>query len=497
MMNGQRKSDRPVLPANPSNKAGTSAAEEGEGRGLAKENASQQNALRTQSRESAPSALERVREAARKDRKARFTALMHHIDLTELSAAFASLKKDAAAGADGMTWKQYEENLGENLRDLYGRLKSGAYRAKPSRRVYIPKADGRQRPLGVAALEDKIVQRAVAGVMNAIYEVDFLGFSYGFRPGRGQHNALDALAVGLTRKKVNWVLDADIRGFFDNLDHGWLMKFVEHRIADRKLRRLIWKWLNAGVMEKGVWTSVEKGTPQGAVISPLLANIYLHYVYDLWVQAWRKKQARGEVIVTRYADDTVAGFQHREDAERFLAELKERLRKFGLELHPEKTRLVEFGRYAAENREKRGEGKPETFNFLGFTHICGRSRKGDFQLQRHTMRQRMTAKLKDIKECLRRVRHHSIKEQGTWLRGVLGGYFAYHAVPTNSRRLNAFRYQVGLLWRCSLQRRSQRSRMTWERMAGLIERWLPSPRILHPWPSVRYDARIQGRSPVR
>ena len=346
-----------------------------EGSGLAKGNPRQQNAPRTPSRHGAPSALERVRQVARRDRKLRFTALLHHVyDLNRLRAAYRSLKKDAAPGVDGETWRHYGEALEAHFQDLSERLQRRAYRAKPVRRVYIAKADGRPRPLGVPALEDKIVQRATVAVLNAVYETDFLGFSYVFRPGRSQHNALDALYTGLLAKKVNWVLDVDIRVFFDAIDHGWLEQFVEHRIADRRVVRLIQKWLNAGVLEEGTRTRVEEGTPQGGSASPLLANIYLHYAFDLWVHAWRQTHASGDVIVVRFADDIVLGFQIKSDAERFWADLAERFRKFHLDLHPEKTRLLEFGPYAAEHRKTRGLGKPETFNFLGFTHICGKKR---------------------------------------------------------------------------------------------------------------------------
>src|SRR5438876_280625 len=387
MMDGRGKSDSPVVPEKSPNKTGQPVAEGTEGRGLAKGNLPQQNASRTPSRKDAPSALERVRQAAGKDKKLRFTALLHHIyNLETLRMAYFRLKKEAAPGMDGETWRHYGEKLEENLQDLSERLKRGAYRAKPVRRVYIPKADGRQRPLGVTALEDKIVQRAAVEVLNAIYETDFLGFSYGFRPGRSQHQALDALYTGLLTRKVNWVLDLDIKGFFDGISHEWLVKFLEHRIADRRVVRLIQKWLNAGVLEDGRRTRSEEGTPQGGSISPLLANVYLHYAFDLWAQRWRKTQASGAVIVVRYADDFIVGFQEKSDAERFWVELAERFRKFRLELHPEKTRLLEFGPYAAENRTKRGLGKPETFDFLGFTHICGKKRSGRFTVVRQTIR---------------------------------------------------------------------------------------------------------------
>jgi group II intron reverse transcriptase/maturase len=497
-MNRQRKSDRSVVPEKPSNKAGGSAAEVVEGRGLGKRNVAQQNAHRTQSRGSAHSALNRVRQAARKDRKAKFTALMHHLTVEQLRAAFLELKREAAPGIDGVTWEQYEVALEENLRGLHQRLHSGAYRAKPSRRTYIPKADGRLRPLGVASLEDKLVQRAVVEVLNAIYEEDFLGFSYGFRPGRSQHDALDALAAGIQRKKVNWVLDADIRGFFDAIDHGCLMKFVEHRVVDPRVLRLIQKWLNAGVMEDGKRAHVQVGTPQGATVSPLLGNIYLHYAFDQWARQWRTRKASGDVIVVRYADDFIVGFQHRKDAEQFQRELRERLQKFSLELHPEKTRLIEFGRYAAERREEHGMGKPETFDFLGFTHMCGKSGdKNSFVLLRRTIKKRLRAKLLDVKHELKRRRHDSIREQGQWLGTVVRGYFAYHAVPTNYRALEAFRREALRHWRKTLIRRGQKGRMPWSRMGQLAQRYIPKAKIQHPWPYERFDDRTQAKSRMR
>ena len=431
-----------------------------------------------------PSPLERIRQAARGNRKMQFTALLHHVyNLDMLREAYFGLKREAAPGVDGQTWRVYGETLEENLDDLAARLKRGAYRAKPVRRVYIPKADGRQRPLGVTTLEDKIVQRATVKVLNAVYETDFLDFSYGFRPGRSQHNALDALYTGLLTRRVNWVLDADIRGFFDAIDHGWLVKFVEHRIADRRVVRLIQKWLNAGVLEDGTRTRSEKGTPQGGSASPLLANIYLHYVFDLWVQQWRQRQARGDVIVVRFADDFIVGFQHESDAERFLTELRERFRKFNLELHPDKTRLLEFGPFAAEQRRRGGRGKPETFNFLGFAHICGKKRSnGRFTVMRQTMRTRLQAKLSAVKAELRRRWHDPIPAVGQWLRSVVGGHIRYYGVPMNSRALSVFRFQVGRLWYRALARRSHKGRISWERMRRLIEQWLPPAHVCHPYP---------------
>ncbi len=484
MMNERGKSDRPVVPVKSSNKAGQPAAEGMEGRGLTKGNPLEQNASRTLCRNNAPSALERIRQAASKDKEMRFTALFHHIYAPEaLRTACLSLKREAAAGVDGETWRHYGEDLEENLQDLSHRLKQGAYRAKPVRRVYIPKADGRLRPLGVTALEDKIVQRAAVEVMNAIYETDFRGFSYGFRPKRSQHNALDALYTGLLTKKVNWVLDLDIRGFFDAISHEWLVKFVEHRVADRRVVRLIQKWLNAGVLEDGKRIRMEEGTPQGGSASPLLANIYLHYAFDLWAQAWRLKQAHGDIIVVRYADDVVVGFQSKADAERFRAELAERFRKFSLELHPDKTRLLEFGPFAARNRMRRGEGKPETFDFLGFTHICAKKRSnGYFTVLRQTIRKRLQAKLNAVKAELRLRMHAPIQDTGRWLRSVVGGHIRYYGVPMNNAALHLFRHRVGWLWHRALSHRSQNGRVPWNRMLRLIDQWLPPVRVYHPFP---------------
>jgi RNA-directed DNA polymerase len=484
MMNDHGKSDRPAVPEKSPNNTGQPAAEGMEGRGLAKGNLRQQNASRTPSRTDVHSALERVRQAARRDKKMRFTALLHHVyDIDRLRTAYLALKREAAPGVDGETWRHYGETLEEHLRDLSERLTRGAYRAKPVRRVYISKEDGRQRPLGVPALEDKLVQRATVEVLNTIYETDFLGFSYGFRPRRSQHHALDALYTGLLTKKVNWVLDLDIRAFFDTIDHGWLVQFVEHRIADQRVVRLIQKWLNAGVLEDGTRTRVEEGTPQGGSASPLLANVYLHDVFDLWVQAWRQKRAHGDVIVVRFADDIVVGFQVKADAERFWGELAERCRKFRLELHPEKTRLLEFGPLAAEHRKQRGLGKPETFNFLGFTHICGKKRSnGRFTVRRQTIRKRLQAKLNAVNTELRRRMHEPIPAIGTWLRAVVGGHIRYYGVPTNSHALHIFRFQVSRLWHRALSRRSQNGRVTWDRMRRLIDRWLPPARVCHPYP---------------
>jgi RNA-directed DNA polymerase len=498
MMNDARKSDSSIVPRKPPNNAEQSAAEVVEGRELAKGNLQEHNTCRTQCRDGVPSALERIRRRARKDRKQRFTSLLHHVyEVERLRAAYFAMRRDAAAGVDGQTWQQYGENLEDNLQELSKKLARGAYRAKPVRRTYIPKTDGRLRPLGVPALEDKLVQRAVVEVCNAIYEEDFAGFSYGFRPGRSPHRALDALTVGITKRKVNWVLDADLQDFFGTLVHEWLVKFIEHRIGDERVVRLIQKWLGAGVIENGTRTRSEVGTVQGGSVSPLLANIYLHYVFDLWVQQWRKRQARGDVIVVRFADDFVVGFQHREEAERFVTELRDRFAKFGLRLHPDKTRLVEFGRFATKSRRANGKGKPESFNFLGFTHICGKTRQGWFTVLRKTMCKRWHAKVKATKIELKRRMHQSIPEVGAYLRAVITGHNRYYGVPMNSRTLEAFRLAIARVWLWTLRRRSQKSRMPWSRFAKHVERWLPRPRICHPYPGQRLVVTTQGRSRMR
>jgi len=487
MMHGTEKSALPILPEKRANKAGKPVAEFVEGRGGNKRNAELQSMARTQGREAVSQAQGRIREAVTRNRGEKLTALLHHISVDCLRWSYFELKKTAATGVDGITWRDYGGGLEENLADLHRRIHTGAYRAQPSRRKYIPKANGQQRPLGIAALEDKIVQRAVESILTPIYEAEFLGFSYGFRPGRSQHDALDALAYGIKVKKIGWVLDVDISRFFDTISHEWMIRLLEHRIGDKRIVRLIIKWLKAGVLEDGVRNEAEEGTPQGAVISPLLANIYLHYVYDLWAKQWREKHCKGDMIVVRFADDSVAGFQNKEDGERFLADLMERLAKFALTVHPEKTRLIEFGRYAAKNRQKRGQGRPETFNFLGFTHICGEKVVGKgFQLLRKTKRGSVRSKLGEVKKELRRRMHGSVSEQGKWLNSVLRGHYAYFAVPTNTRALSAFRYHVARRWMKSLRRRSQRHVMTWERMMIYIDQYLPNPKILHPWPEQRF-----------
>ena len=496
-MNERRESDGRVVPQKPSNNPGGPGAEVVEGRRPAKGNAASETRPGPSAGLGVSSDLDRVRRVARRDKQVRFTALLHHVTVDRLREAYRAIRPDAAAGVDGVTWQEYGLDLEANLRDLHARVHRGAYRARPVRRAYIPKADGRPRPLGVAALEDKVLQRAVVEVLNAVYEQDFLGFSYGFRPGRSPHQALDALSVGITRKKVNWVLDADVRDCFTSLDHSWLLKFLEHRVADKRVLRLIQRWLKAGVIEDGEWSQTLEGTPQGASVSTLLANVYLHYVFDLWVHQWRSRHARGDVVVARFADDFVVGFEHRDEAERFWAELRERFASFGLELHEGKTRLIEFGRFAAQHRARRGDPKPETFDFLGFTHICAKDRRGRFKLSRVTSKKRKRTKLRAVKAEMRRRMHHPIPEQGRWLARVLQGHYNYYAVPHNSRALRSFHLQVKRHWLRSLRRRSQRHRMTWERLGRLADRWLPRPRVMHPWPNRRFDARTQGRSPVR
>jgi RNA-directed DNA polymerase len=496
MMHRHEKSDPAIVAMKPANKAAQPPAERSavepeatepvERRAGTKGNAGQQSTHRTQSRTGVSQALERIRKAASERKKERFTALFHHINAELLMEAFFELAQNAAPGVDRLTWKDYEADLECNIEDLHERVQRGAYRALPSRRVYIPKPDGRQRPLAVAALEDKIVQRAVVVLLNAIYEEDFLGFSYGFRPGRGTHDALDALCVGMHSKKVSFILDADIRSFFDEISQQWLIRFLEHRIGDRRIIRLIQKWLKAGILEDGVVSVSDRGTGQGSVISPLLANIYLHYALDLWAVRWRRRAATGDMIIVRYADDFIVGFQHHGDGQFFLEQMRERLRKFALSLHPEKTRLIEFGRFAAERRKRQGLGKPETFDFLGFTFICGKTRAGKFQIKRKTRADRMRAKLKEIKQEMRRRMHQPIPEQGRWLGRVVRGYFNYHAVPTNGRALEVFRHHVTDLWRRTLRRRSQKHRLTWTRMTQLVDVWLPKPIVLHPWPSDRF-----------
>ena len=493
------KSDSRVVPKKVPNKARRRAAEGLEGRRLAKQNSPQATTLRTQGRARVHAALGRVRQAAEQQKGVRFTALLHHIyAIDTLRAAFYALERDAAPGVDGQTWAHYGQDLEAHLAELSDRLRRGAYRPQPVRRVYIPKQDGKQqRPIGVTALEDKIVQRATVAVLNAVYEPEFAGFSYGARPGRSAHQALAALDHALETRPVHWVLDADLRDCFGSLEHAWLIRFVEHRIGDKRVVRLIQHWLAAGVLEDGAWTPSEAGTPQGGSISPLAANLYLHYVFDLWAQRWRRTAARAEVIIVRYLDDFIVGFQNREDAEHFLIALRERLGQFGLRLHPDKTRLLEFGRFAAQHRQARGQGKPQTFQFLGFVHACGRTRTGRFAVHRQTSGGRLRAKLKAVKTELRRRRHDPVPEVGTWLGSVVRGHCHYYGIVGNSGALRQFRKQVGRLWHRALSRRSQKGRVRWDRMERLIQRWIPPARVVHPSSSVTLAVMTQGKSPVR
>lgn len=486
------KSDAPVVLKKPANKESfypnweKRTAEWVEGRGAAKGNTDESTARRTPSRESAKTGLERVREAAKWDSRMKFTALLHHITPSLLVESFYDLNKTAAVGVDGVAWQDYENILYGRVHDLHREIHTGVYCAQASRRVYILKADGKKRPLGIAAVEDKIVQQAVVKVLNMIYEEDFLGFSYGFRQGRGQHDALDALWMGISERHVGWILDADITAFFDTIDHGWLLKFLEHRIADKRILGLIKMWLKAGVIEDGKWIESKQGTPQGAVISPLLANIYLYYVFDTWAHQWRQKQARGDVIIVRYADDSVIGFQIKDEADQFLQAMKERFAKFGLALHPQKTRLIEFGRYAESRRKRQGLGRPETFDFLGFTHCCSKTRKGRFKILRLTIKKRLRATLAVIREKLKRKRHEPLAHVGKWLTRVMRGYFNYHAVPDNLRRLQSFRDEVSRAWLQQIRRRSQKDKMTWAQFRRLVKQYLPYPHRVHPYPPERF-----------
>jgi group II intron reverse transcriptase/maturase len=403
-----------------------------------------------------------------------------------LKEAYQRLRKDAATGIDRETWQAFGENLDERLRDLEDRVHRGSYHPQPVRRVYIPKGDGKCRPLGIPAIEDKVVQQAAKMLMEPIYEASaFLGFSYGFRPGRSAHDALNAIAVAI-HKKVSWVLDADIRAFFDTIDHAKMQAFLEHRIGDRRFVRLLMKWLRAGVMEDAELHEVKEGTPQGGIISPLLANIYLHYALDLWVEQWRKQNARGEVYFVRYADDFVMAFQLEAEAREMREALTSRLAKFGLELHPEKTRVIRFGRFAQKDSVTDGRSKPETFNFLGFTHISGESRSGSFQLQRRTSSKQRNAKLATLTEELRRRRHDPVVEQHRWLSAVVRGHLQYFAVPTNAKAIASFCYHLKHAWHRSLQRRSQRAAWSAKQTLRFEHRFpLPRARILHPWPTLR------------
>lgn len=497
VVNVEEKSDACEVPLKPSNKHGA-CAETVEGRRAANGNDLQLTANRTQGRVFASRGLQGVREKARQDKRVRFTALLHHVTVELLQEGFYALRRNAAVGVDQMTWHAYEQGLSTRLEQLHEAIHTGRYRTQPSRRVYIPKGDGSQRALGIAALEDKIVQHAVSTVLQAVYEADFIGFSYGFRAGRSQHDALDALWMALMNRPIHWILDADIRAFFDTIDHAWMRRFLEHRIGDERILRLIDKWLKAGVWEGGKRIPATQGTPQGAVISPLLANIYLHYVFDLWVKQWRARPGTvGQVIVVRYADDNIVGFQSEMEARRFLTALQARLEQFGLTLHPKKTRLIAFGRRAAQERAERGERKPESFDFLGFTHCSGRDLRGCYQVKRLTIKTRMRKTLSAVRERLMTRRHEPIPDVGRWLRSVVRGYYHYHAVPGNLKRLDGFRTEVCRAWRGALLRRSQKHRLNWLRFNRLTRRYVPTCKLVHPLPPFRFRVNTEGKSRMR
>jgi RNA-directed DNA polymerase len=465
---------------------------------LTKRNIIESTATRTQRRLIASFGLNGVRQKAETEKEARFTALLHHITPLLLKRSYFELRKDAAVGVDEETWHEYYQDHINRLDNLHERVHKGSYHAQPVRRTYIKKEDGKQRPLGIAALEDKIVQQAVYIVLNHIYEKDFMGFSYGFRPERNQHNALDALYVGITKRKINWILDADIKGFFDNLNHDHLLKFLEKRIGDKRILRLIRKWLKTGYIEKGKIYPQDIGTPQGSVISPMLANVFLHYALDEWIAWWRKNKAKGDVIVVRYADDFVVGFQYYAEAEQFLAALKSRLNEYGLTLHPQKTRLIEFGIYAQQNRDKRGMGKPETFDFLGFTHLCGKNKKGGFMLRRKTIKKRFIKKCKEIKHELIKRMHDSIKDTGKWLRAVIVGHGNYFGVPGNMNMVKEFYTQCVRAWLRTLRRRSHKAQnLDWKRFNRYTQWLLKRPRLAHPFPDLRLDVKTRSRSRMR
>lgn len=482
------KSDAGMVPKK-SAKTRVTPVESMEGRAAAKGKSAARNTPPTQDGTGVLTELQRIGERARKKPTEQWTNLLSHIKVPLLKEAYYRLRKNAASGVDGVTWKEYGERLDERLLDLQDRIHRGSYHPQPVRRVHIPKGDGKTRPLGLLVLEDKIAQQAARMVLEPIYEGEFIGFSYGFRSGRSQHDALDALAEAI-RRKVNWVLDADIRTYYDTIDREHLQRFIEHRIGDRRMVRLLMKWVKAGVLEGGKLHETQEGVPQGATISPLLSNLYLHYVFDLWICHWRKKCAQGEVYVVRYADDLVVGFQKEQDARELHEAIAERFSRFGLELHPEKTRVFEFGRFARQDRKSRGLPKPDTFAFLGFVHICGVSREGKFQLRRRTSRKKRRAKLAQLKEETRRRRHWRVVEQHAWLSQVLEGHYRYYGVPSNYRALAQFRQRVSWMWHRSLQRRSQRARWTLPRLRAFEQKFpLPNPRIHHPWPTDRFALR--------
>jgi RNA-directed DNA polymerase len=485
------ESDGVIVPKKSANKRMAIPAESMEVSTPTKRNPEKEAAYRTQKRESASNGLDRVRQRAEADKTIRFNNLFSFLKVDLLRESFYELKRKAAPGLDGVTWHEYERTLEGRLPELERELHVGSYRAIPAKRGYITKDDGRQRPLGIQAVEDKVVQQACVTILNAVYEPIFSGFSYGSRPGRSQHDALDALHEGIVRRKINWILDCDIEGFFDNLSHVHLLSFLEERVADKRMLRLIRKWLRVGWVEDGRRHAGTIGTPQGSVISPLLANVFLNTVMDKWASKWRRAEAKGDVIIVRYVDDAVFGFQYESEGRAFLEALREQVEAYGLKLHPTKTRLVEFGRFAESNRRERGQGKPETFDYLGFTHVCGKTRKGGFRIKRITIRKRLRRKLKEIKEELIKRMHRPLEETGKWLASVIRGFTNYHAVPGNMKAPREFYTQIGRLWHWAIRRRSQnaKSRWTWERFYKLQQQWMPRPRLVHPYPGIRFDAK--------
>lgn len=489
-MHATEKSDEGIVPEKLANKGWQQSAEPVEERPSTKRNTQEELIARAQSRSAVSTRLERVRQRAVGNPDSTFNNLYSLLTPELLYTSFFELNRNAATGIDGVSWREYREAVEGRIADLHGRLHRGSYRATPSRRSYIEKSDGRLRPLGISSLEDKIVQQACVAILNQIYDSVFIGFSYGFRRGKCQHDALDALSTAIYRGRINWALDADIQGFFDNIPHDELLRFIEKRVSDPRLLRLVTKWLKCGWIEDDERYAQEVGTPQGSVISPFLGNIYLHYVLDAWTHQWRKTEPRGNVIIVRYADDFVVGFQHEEDAHRYVDELTRRMQDYGLTLHPEKTRLLEFGPYALEHRKRRGEGKPKSFDFLGFTHSCGKTSKGRFTIKRKTARKRMASKLAEVKLQLRKRMHRPLKETGLWLRSVLIGHCNYYGVPWNSDCIRSFHRQVEKMWLASIRRRSQKGKTwTWERFARLRAWLLPSMRIVHPYPEIRFDVK--------
>lgn len=485
-----RKSDKVIVPMKQANKIGKPTAEFVEERTLIKRNIHTVSSGWTQSQRTTTSKLMNVREIAKKDKHAQFNSLYHLINVELLIKSYDSLDRTSATGTDNISWYDYSKNFTENIKLLKEEVASGYYRPKPARIIYIPKADGSDRKISILCLRDKIVQQAVVLILEIIYEEDFLGFSYGFRKGRCQHDALDALSVGIYRKKINWVLDLDISKFFDQVDHDWLIKFLQHRIQDKRIIRLITKWLKVGYLdEKGRHHRSNVGTPQGSVISPLLSNIYLHYVYDLWCNKWREKVCTSDMIVIRYADDSVAAFQNKEEANKFLFYLKVRLKKFGLKLHEDKTKLIRFGRFASADCKKLKLGKPKTFDFLGFTHFCSFTQRGKFKIERKSIRKRLLARLKVLRKEIFNRRHRPVRETARWLCSVIRGHINYFAIHGNLNSVYLFIYEISRSWYRSLCRRSQRKRLNWEKFQKYLEPLLPRVKIMHEYPSIRFDAK--------